>query len=164
MSLIVPPPFAIPTPIYIFVSRYPWHLENKLFVSNKMRQTVKRANILPKNPLTVRTASKASTLGLRAVGICNNAKIEKQTRYKGLRPNVSLKGAKIRGPMPRRTTNPVVAPTMTLGVVSRSSAICAIPGVNMLEARGERTVTRYHQQVKSILGSSGCWRNDIYQP
>ena len=35
---------------------------------------------LPKNPLMVRTPIKDSTFGLKAVGICNKAKMEKHTR------------------------------------------------------------------------------------
>ena len=45
----------------------------------------------------------------------------------------------MRGPMPRKTTKPVVAPTTVLSLVWRSAAISAMPGVNMLEASGERT-------------------------
>lgn len=107
MSLMVPPPFAMPT--------------------------------LPKNPLIVRTAIKDSTFGLNAVGICSKAKMEKHTRYSIRLPNVSESGARIRGPMPRKTTNPVVAPTTVLALVLRSVAISEMPGVNMLEARGDRT-------------------------
>lgn len=71
----------------------------------------------------VLTAIKLSTFGLNAVGICNNAKIEKQVRYSFLLPNVSDSGAKINGPMPRKTTKPVVAPTTISPEVPRSSAI-----------------------------------------
>ena len=45
----------------------------------------------------------------------------------------------MRGPMPRKTTKPVVAPTTVLSLVWRSVAISEMPGVNMLEASGERT-------------------------
>ena len=45
----------------------------------------------------------------------------------------------MRGPIPRKTTKPVVAPTMMSVDVPRSSAIWAIPGVNIEEAKGERT-------------------------
>lgn len=48
----------------------------------------------------------------------------------------------MRGPMPRKTTKPVVAPTTVLSDVLRSVAISAMPGVNMLEASGERTFFR----------------------
>ena len=41
--------------------------------------------------------------------------------------------------MPRATTKPVVAPTTTEGVVWRSVAIWLMPGVNIEEARGDRT-------------------------
>ena len=96
-------------------------------------------SILPKNPLNVLNTIKLSAFGLKAVGICSNAKIEKQTKYNFLRPNVSDSGARMRGPIPRKTTKPVVAPTMISVDVPRSSAICAIPGVNIEEAKGERT-------------------------
>ena len=95
---------------------------------------------LPKNPLTVLTAIKDSTFGLNAVGICSRAKIEKQARYSVRLPKVSESGARIRGPMPRKMTKPVVAPTTMLSLVLRSCAISDIPGVNMLEASGERTL------------------------
>ena len=45
----------------------------------------------------------------------------------------------MRGPIPRKTTKPVVAPTMMSVDVPRSSAIWAIPGVNIEEAKGEST-------------------------
>ena len=96
-------------------------------------------SILPKNPLNVLTAIKLSAFGLKAVGICSKAKIEKQAKYNFLRPNVSDSGARMRGPRPRKTTKPVVAPTMMAVDVPRSSAIWASPGVNIEEARGERT-------------------------
>ena len=95
--------------------------------------------ILPKNPLNVLTTIKLSAFGLKAVGICSNAKIEKQIKYNFLRPNVSDSGARIRGPIPSETTKPVVAPTITSPVVPRSSAIWAIPGVNIEDAKGEST-------------------------
>lgn len=107
MSLIVPPPLAMPT--------------------------------LPKNPLIVRIAIKDSTFGLNAVGICNKAKMEKQTRNSFRLPNVSESGARMRGPMPRKITKPVVAPTTVVSSVLRSFAISDMPGVNMLEARGDKT-------------------------
>ena len=87
----------------------------------------------------VLTPIKASTLGLNAVGICSRAKIEKQARYNFRLPNVSESGARTRGPMPRKMTKPVVAPTTVLSLVLRSFAISDKPGVNMLEARGDRT-------------------------
>ena len=65
--------------------------------------------------------------------------MEKQTRYSIRRPNVSDKGARIRGPMPSITTYPVVAATTVVMVVSRSSEICLMPGVNIELARGLRT-------------------------
>ena len=107
ISLIVPPPLAMPT--------------------------------LPKKPLTVRTAMNASTVGLNAVGTCSTAKMEKHARYNFRRPNVSDSGARIKGPIPRKTTKPVVAPTTVVSVVLRSLAISAMPGVNMLEANGDKT-------------------------
>jgi len=96
--------------------------------------------VLPKNPLTVLTAIRVSTFGLKAVGICNNANIEKQTRYSFRLPNVSDSGAKIKGPIPRKTTKPVVAPTIFSLEVPRSFAISPMPGVNMLDAKGESTI------------------------
>lgn len=96
--------------------------------------------ILPKNPDTVLTTSSVSMFGLSAVGTCKIANTEKQTRYNLLRPKVSDSGARIRGPIPKRTRNPVVAPTTALGEVLRSAAICSMPGVNMELARGLRTV------------------------
>ena len=77
--------------------------------------------------------------GLKAVGTCRIAKIEKQTRYNLLLPKVSDSGARIRGPTPRKTTKPVVAPTTALEELLRSEAICSMPGVNMELARGLRT-------------------------
>lgn len=75
ISLMVPPPFAIPT--------------------------------LPKKPAKVRTVTRNPKLGARAVGICKRAKMVKQPRYKDFLPNVSDSGARIKGPMPNITTNPV---------------------------------------------------------
>lgn len=98
-----------------------------------------RGNVLPKNPLIALTAIRLSTFGLSAVGICSSAKTEKQTKYSFLLPKVSDKGARTRGPRPRKTTKPVVAPTTTSLEVPRSAAISPMPGVNMLEASGERT-------------------------
>jgi hypothetical protein len=126
MSLIVPPPFAIPT--------------------------------LPKNPLSVLMAINVSMLGARAEGICSRAKKVKQTRYSFLRPNVSLSGARNSGPMPSITTNPVVHPITMLLVVSRSSAICWIPGVNMEEARGERMLMAAMTATLAILVRCDHWR------
>ena len=100
-----------------------------------------QANVLPKRPDMVRTAIKVSTFGLSAVGICNREKTEKQMRYSFRLPNVSDKGARIRGPMPRETTKPVVAPMTALGVVCKQSAICCIPGVNIELASGLSTAT-----------------------
>ena len=99
-----------------------------------------KEDILPKNPLKVRTVISPWIFGANAVGICNSANIEKQTRYSFLRPKVSERGARISGPIPSRTTKPVVAPTTTSPVVLRSSAICSMPGVNMLDANGDNTV------------------------
>ena len=96
-------------------------------------------NLLPKKPDIVLTAINVSTLGLKAVGICSKVKTEKQTKYNVRRPKVSDRGAKINGPMPSNTTNPVVAPTTVVSVVFRSVAICLIPGVNMELANGLRT-------------------------
>ena len=96
-------------------------------------------DLLPKRPDMVLTAINVSTLGLKAVGICSNVKTEKQTKYNFRRPKVSDKGAKINGPMPSKTTNPVVAPTTVVSVVLRYVAICLIPGVNIELANGLRT-------------------------
>ena len=113
--------------------------------------------ILPKKPLIVLTAIKHATFGLRAVGTCNIAKIEKQTRYNFRRPKVSDSGARIKGPRPRKTTKPVVAPTITSGVVPRSLAISPMPGVNMLDANGERTanenVNTHHLQFRTDIAT-----------
>lgn len=98
-----------------------------------------QSDLLPKNPLIVLTPIKVPTFGLKAVGICNNANNVKDTRYNFRRPNVSESGANTRGPRPRKTTKPVVAPTTTLSVVLRSLAISAMPGVNIEDANGERT-------------------------
>jgi len=46
----------------------------------------------------------------------------------------------MRGPIPRKTTKLVVAPTTVSLVVPKSSAISPIPGVNIEDARGERTL------------------------
>ena len=97
--------------------------------------------VLPKKPDIVRMAIRLATFGLNAVGICKREKAEKQMRYSFRLPNVSDKGARIRGPMPRETTKPVVAPMTALGVVSRQSAICSMPGVNIELASGLSTAT-----------------------
>lgn len=130
MSLIVPPPFAIPTPVMLISHRF-----------RKLSSTVAKSiwDVLPKKPLIVLTAIKHATLGLNAVGICSKAKIEKHTRYSDRLPKVSDRGARTSGPIPRKTTKPVVAPTTISSVVFRSVAISAIPGVNMEDASGERT-------------------------
>ena len=94
---------------------------------------------LPKNPLIVLTAIKDSTFGLNAVGICKRAKTVKQTRYNFRRPKISEIGARASGPRPRKTTKPAVAPTIVVSSVLRSAAISDMPGVNMLEARGDKT-------------------------
>lgn len=101
--------------------------------------------ILPKKPLIVLTAIKVPKFGLKAVGICNIAKVEKQYKYSFRRPKVSESGANTRGPNPKKTTKPVVAPTTTSADVPRSLAISPIPGVNMLEAKGERTMMNRNQ-------------------
>lgn len=85
-------------------------------------------------------AMSVSTLGLKAVGIWSSVKIEKHDKYSVLRPNVSDSGARIRGPNPSITVNPVVAPMTTFIVVPKSSAIELIPGVNMELASGLRTL------------------------
>lgn len=54
----------------------------------------------------------------------------------------------MRGPIPRKTTKPVVAPTIMSVDVPRSSAIWAIPGVNIEEAKGERTDIECVSQLK----------------
>ncbi len=59
--------------------------------------------------------------------------------YSFLRPKVSLNGANTRGPIPKQTTKPVVAPTTEAASVERSSAIWEMPGVNIEEARGDKT-------------------------
>lgn len=107
MSLIVPPPLAMPT--------------------------------LPTAPESTLIAISVSTLGLSAVGIWSSVKTEKHDRYSVLRPKVSDKGARMRGPNPSITVKPVVAPMTTFIVVPRSSAIELIPGVNMELASGLRT-------------------------
>lgn len=129
MSLMVPPPFAIPTPRFQ-CQRLIWNTD----VKNLMKR-----GVLPKNPLIALTAIRLSTFGLSAVGICRRAKIEKQTKYSFLLPKVSDSGARMRGPRPRKTTKPVVAPTTTSLEVPRSAAISSMPGVNILDASGERT-------------------------
>ncbi len=98
-----------------------------------------KRSVLPKNPLIALTAIRLSTFGLSAVGICRSAKIEKQIKYSFLLPKVSDSGARMRGPRPRKTTKPVVAPTTTSLEVPRSAAISSMPGVNILDASGERT-------------------------
>lgn len=97
---------------------------------------------LPKNPANVLHATNVSTFGERAVGICNKLKMAKHTRYSFLLPKVSESGASMRGPIPSIITNPVVAPMTDDSSHLRDSAICAIPGVNMEEARGERMAMR----------------------
>lgn len=75
-------------------------------------------------------------LGLKAVGICNTANSEKQSMYNRRLPKVSDNGARIKGPMPRKTTKPVVAPITVSGEVCKSSAIWLVPGTNMELANG----------------------------
>lgn len=60
----------------------------------------------------------------------------------------------MRGPIPRKTTKPVVAPTMMSVDVPRSSAIWAIPGVNIEEAKGERTDIERVNRRKSERSSA----------
>ena len=96
-------------------------------------------------------AINVSILGASALGICSRAKKVKHTRYSFLRPKVSLSGARIRGPIPRKTTKPVVHPITMLLVVPKSSAICWIPGVNMEEARGERMLMAAMTATLAIL-------------
>jgi hypothetical protein len=79
--------------------------------------------------------------GASAAGIWSRVKIEKHTRYIFLRPNVSDSGARIKGPIPSMTTKPVVVPITAVVLHLRSSAICAMPGVNMEDTRGLRTAT-----------------------
>lgn len=117
---------------------------------------------LPKKPDSVRTAIKHSKFGLNAVGICSKLNRPKHIIYNLRRPKVSLSGASIKGPIPRNTTNPVVAPTTAVTSTLRSFAISVIPGVNMLEARGERMAMSAMIATLSILrrrvhcrGSSG---------
>lgn len=62
-------------------------------------------------------------VGTESRRICKREKSEKQIMYNRLRPNVSDRGARIKGPMPRKTTKPVVAPITTFGAVCKSSAI-----------------------------------------
>lgn len=81
------------------------------------------SSLLPKKPDRVRIVINVAMLGLKAVGICKRAKIEKQTVYNRRLPKVSDKGARIKGPMPRKTTKPVVAPITVSGEVCKSSAI-----------------------------------------
>jgi hypothetical protein len=126
ISLIVPPPFAIPTD--------------------------------PKNPLSVRTAIKVSIFGASALGICSTANTVKHTRYSLRRPNVSDKGARNSGPSPSMITKPVVQPMTTLGELSSESAICWMPGVNILDARGERMLMAAMMATLAILVRCGHWR------
>lgn len=56
------------------------------------------------------------------------------------------------------TTNPVVQPMTTPGELSRLSAICWMPGVNMLEARGERMLMAAMMATLAILVLRGHWR------
>ena len=65
----VPPPLAMPTPGFISLMHVTSRIVSTFIV-----------HVLPKNPLTVLTAIKLSTFGLRAVGIWSRAKMEKQLR------------------------------------------------------------------------------------
>jgi hypothetical protein len=108
MSLIVPPPFAIPT--------------------------------LPKKPEMLLTVIRNAMLGASADGIWRRVKMEKQVKYMTRRPNVSLKGARSRGPMPSMTTKPVVVPMTAVVEQFRSRAISSMPGVNIELTSGLTTI------------------------
>lgn len=66
--------------------------------------------------------------------------MEKHVRYNVRRPNVSDSGASINGPTPSMTTNPVVVPITAVVEQLRSVAISSIPGVNMLDTKGDTTI------------------------
>ena len=68
--------------------------------------------------------------------------------------------------MPRKTTKPVVAPTTMSPVVFRSSAIWAMPGVNIEEAKGERTgVLVRDALINCVLPNRRSWiERDYYAP
>ena len=110
MSVIVPPPLAMPT--------------------------------LPKKPEIVRITMRVSMFGARAVGTCRRVKMKKHHMYMALRPKVSLNGARTSGPTPSMITNPVVVAMTICSSVSKSLAICLMPGVNMEDASGETMAMR----------------------
>jgi len=64
----------------------------------------------------------------------------KQIKYSGLLPKVSLKGASMRGPIPSMITKPVWQPITSFSEAFNDSAICRIPGANILLAKGLATI------------------------
>lgn len=130
-----------------------WQSQHLTFVS-KYYTNVGFFCLLPKNPDMDLTVINVWTFGLKAVGTCRTAKAEKHTRYKVRLPKVSDRGARNKGPRPRKTTKPVVAPITTSPEVSRSPAIWAIPGVNIELARGLNTTP--HQKTGNMTEYSGC--------
>jgi hypothetical protein len=85
----------------------------------------------------------------RAVGICNIVNAVKQKRYSDFLPNVSLRGARMRGPIPNMHTKPVWQAITSFSEAFRDSAICFIPGANMLLANGLRTTRLSAQNGKT---------------
>jgi hypothetical protein len=63
----------------------------------------------------------------------------KQIRYRGFLPNVSLRGARRRGPIPNTTTNPVWQPITSISRAFKDPTICQILRANMLLDGGLRT-------------------------
>jgi hypothetical protein len=70
-----------------------------------------------------------------------------------LLPNVSLRGASSKGPMPSMTTKPVVVPITAVVEQCRSFAISSIPGVNIELASG--LTTKAHD-VNMVLSKRFC--------
>ena len=63
--------------------------------------------VLPKKPAKVRKVMRTGKVFARAVGIWSRVNAVKQIKYSGFLPKVSLSGARISGPTPNMTTNPV---------------------------------------------------------
>jgi hypothetical protein len=107
ISLIVPPPFAMATPV----------------MYQYLKLSMRIAYILPNKPARVRRVMSTGRVFARAVGICNSVNTVKQTKYNDFFPKVSLRGASISGPIPNITTNPVWQPTTAFSEAFKDSAI-----------------------------------------
>lgn len=94
MSLIVPPPFRIATPME----------------SQYLKSLCINMYVLPKNPVKARRVMRTGNVFARAGRISSKVKTVKQIKYSGFLPNVSLRGARTTGPIPSMTAEPVKQP------------------------------------------------------